>query len=85
MRLEQPILALATYAFQSGYNWWRSVDDTIELGLYLAYVPFNCILFDRMMAAVKKPGNRGFLIYLADASGYVGSVGLMLYKKPCSA
>ncbi len=74
------ILAGATYAFQmqmiSGTLWMV----LLSLGLYLAYVPFNCILFDRMMAAVKKPGNAGFLIYLADASGYVGSVGLMLYK-----
>ena len=74
------ILALATYAFQSGMIGGALWMILLSLGLYLAYVPFNCILFDRMMAAVKKPGNAGFLIYLADASGYVGSVGLMLYK-----
>ena len=49
-------------------------------GLYMAYVPYNAVLFDRMIAVVREVGNVGFLIYLADASGYVGSVGLMLLR-----
>jgi hypothetical protein len=38
------------------------------------------MLFDRMIAALGKPGNAGFLIYVADAAGYVGSVALLLYR-----
>ncbi|WP_306350432.1 DUF5690 family protein [Flavobacterium sp. '19STA2R22 D10 B1'] len=49
-------------------------------GLYLCYVPFNCIFFDRMIAAFKIKGNAGFLIYLADSFGYLGSVVAILYK-----
>jgi MFS family permease len=49
-------------------------------GLYMAYVPYNAVLFDRMIAFTRAPGNVGFLIYLADASGYVGSVGLLLIR-----
>ncbi len=49
-------------------------------GLYLAYTPFNALLFDRMIAATGSPGNAGFLIYVADASGYVGSVALLLLR-----
>ncbi len=49
-------------------------------GLYLAYTPFNGILFDRMIAATGTVGTAGFLIYVADASGYVGSVALLLVK-----
>ena len=52
----------------------------VGLGLYLGYVPVNCVLFDRMIAAVGKAATAGFLIYVADASGYVGSVALLLYK-----
>ena len=52
----------------------------VGLGLYIAYVPFNCILFDRMIAAVQFKGNAGFLIYVADAFGYVGSILILLYK-----
>jgi hypothetical protein len=33
-----------------------------------------------MIAATRSPGTAGFLIYVADAFGYLGSVGLLLYK-----
>jgi hypothetical protein len=49
-------------------------------GLYICYVPFNCLFFDRFIAAFKIKGNAGFLIYLADAFGYLGSVTVLLYK-----
>ena len=49
-------------------------------GLYMAYTPFNAMLFDRMIAATGRVGTAGFLIYLADASGYVGSVALLLFR-----
>ncbi|MGB5372049.1 MAG: DUF5690 family protein [Flavobacteriaceae bacterium] len=52
----------------------------VGLGLYLCYVPFNGIFFDRMIATFRIDGNVGFLIYLADAFGYLGSVGVLLYK-----
>ena len=50
------------------------------LGLYMAYIPFNCIFFERMIATFRIAGNVGFLIYLADAYGYLGSVAVMLGK-----
>lgn len=49
-------------------------------GLYLAYVPFNSIFFERMIAAFRKVANVGFLIYLADSFGYLGSAGVLIYK-----
>ncbi len=52
----------------------------VGLGLYLGYVPVNAVLFDRMIGAVGVAATAGFLIYVADASGYVGSVALLLYK-----
>ncbi|MEZ4385196.1 MAG: DUF5690 family protein [Nannocystaceae bacterium] len=52
----------------------------VGLGLYLGYVPFGCVLFDRLIAAVGFAGTAGFMIYVTDAFGYVGSVGLLLYK-----
>jgi hypothetical protein len=53
---------------------------SVGLGLYIGYVPFNCVLFDRLIAAVGSVATAGFLIYVADAFGYLGSVGLLLYK-----
>jgi hypothetical protein len=49
-------------------------------GLYLAYTPYNGLLFDRLVAATGKIGTAGFLIYIADSSGYTGSVVLLLLK-----
>jgi hypothetical protein len=53
----------------------------VGLGLYTAYIPFNSIFFERMIASFKVAGNVGFLIYLADSFGYLGSVGVMLSKE----
>jgi hypothetical protein len=38
------------------------------------------VLFDRLIAAVGVTANAGFLIYFADAFGYLGSVLLLLYR-----
>jgi hypothetical protein len=48
-------------------------------GLYLAYTPFNALLFDRFIAASGRGGTAGFLIYVADACGYLSSVALLVF------
>lgn len=50
------------------------------LGLYMGYIPFNCIFFERMIATFKYVSNVGFIIYVADSFGYLGSVSIMLAK-----
>lgn len=57
--------------------WWMVL---VGLGLFMVYIPFNSILFDRFIATFRIPGNVGFLIYLADSFGYLGSVGVLLSK-----
>jgi hypothetical protein len=49
-------------------------------GLYVVYTPFNAMLFDRMVAVSGRVANAGFLIYVADASGYAGSCVLLLWR-----
>lgn len=74
------LLGGSTLAFQAhllGPLPWMILTGA---GLYLGYTPFNAMLFDRMIAALGKAGNAGFLIYIADSSGYVGSVALLLYR-----
>lgn len=51
------------------------------LGLYLGYVPYNAIFFERMIAAFHYRSNVGFIIYVADSLGYLGSVTLLLVKE----
>ena len=49
-------------------------------GVYLAYVPFNYVLFDNLTALLGLQFTCGFLITLADALGYTGSVICYFYK-----
>jgi MFS family permease len=60
----------------STFNWMTLVG----LGLYMTYIPYNSILFDRLLAAFKYAANVGFLIYVADAFGYLASVAVVLTK-----
>lgn len=52
----------------------------LGLGIYLGYLPYNCILFDRLIAASGSAANAGFFIYIADSFGYLGSVGALIFK-----
>jgi hypothetical protein len=74
------LLGVATLAYQAGLLAPLPYMVLTGAGLYLAYTPFNAMLFDRMIAAIGHAGNAGFLIYIADASGYAGSVALLLYR-----
>jgi MFS family permease len=51
------------------------------LGLYLGYVPYNAVFFERLLASFHYKGNVGFLIYVADSMGYLGSVSVLLIKE----
>ncbi len=50
--------------------WWMTLTG---VGLYMGYVPFNCMLFERLIASFKYVSNAGFVIYVADSFGYLGS------------
>jgi hypothetical protein len=70
----------STILFTSGMIsafWWMTLTG---VGLYMGYVPFNCMLFERLIAAFKYAGNAGFLIYVADSFGYLGSDVVLLVK-----
>jgi len=38
------------------------------------------VLFDRLMASFRERGNAGFLMYLADSIGYLGSVAVLIWR-----
>lgn len=74
------LTGVATLAFQLHQIGPVSWMIALGAGLYLAYTPFNAILFDRFVAASGRTGNAGFLIYVADACGYASSVALLLLR-----
>jgi MFS family permease len=40
---------------------------------YIAYIPFNSMLFERLIALYRLEGTVGFLMYFADSFGYLAS------------
>ncbi|MCA6067206.1 DUF5690 family protein [Chryseobacterium sp. RG1] len=78
-------VGFSTYLFQNGVIspfFWMVLSG---FGMYICYIPFNGIYFDRMIAAFEIKGNVGFLIYVVDSFGYLGSVLILLYKNFGSA
>jgi hypothetical protein len=74
------LIAATTLALQ--LHWIGAMTWMIGVGagIYMGYIPFNAVLADRLTAAMGIPGNAAFFMYLTDASGYGGSVALLLVK-----
>jgi len=74
------LCGISTFLFMqqiiTGYVWIVLVG----LGLYMGYIPFNCILFDRMIASFKIKGNVGYFMYLVDSFGYLATVFVIIAK-----
>jgi hypothetical protein len=75
------LIGVSTFMFQEKIIEAPLWMILIGVGLYLGYVPFNSIFFDRLIAAFRYVGTVGFIMYVADAFGYLGSVGVLLYKE----
>lgn len=75
------ISGVATFLFQlhkiSPFLWML----LLGTGLFLAYMPMQIALFERMIAYFRIKANAGFFVYMCDSIGYLGSVVLMLYKE----
>jgi hypothetical protein len=55
------------------------------LGVYLAYVPYGSVLFDRIIASTRVVGTAVFAIYIADTCGYGGVITILLLKDSLGA
>jgi len=75
------IIGVSTLLFQQGNINAPAWMILVGLGLYMGYVPFNSIFFDRLLATFQYAGTVGFIMYVADAFGYLGSVGVMFFKE----
>ncbi len=75
------LIGAATYFFQEAWIsnvYWMVLTG---LGMYMVYIPFNAIFFERFLATFKVKGNIGFLMYMADSVGYLGSVSVLLIRE----
>lgn len=75
------MVGVANFAFEREWIGPLPWMTMVGMGLYFGYIQFNSIFFDRLIAAFKYVSTVGFLIYVADSFGYVGSVLVMLYKE----
>lgn len=74
------LLVLATLTYYTGNlsgMLWMMITG---VGLFVPYILYNGILFDRLISAFKITANVGFFMYIVDAFGYLSSVGILLYK-----
>jgi len=57
---------------QAGWSSPLAFMIACGVGMYIPYVAFHTTVFERLIAASGRPCNLGFLMYLADAIGYLG-------------
>ena len=74
------LVGASTFAFEKEWVGAPAWMVLVGMGLYFGYIQFNSIFFDRIIAAFKYISTVGFLIYLADSVGYVGSMGVLIYR-----
>ena len=70
----------ATSAFQAHLIGGVSGMILVGFGLYLGYITYHALLFERFIATFKYVSNIGFLFYISDAFGYLGSISTFLMK-----
>ncbi|PWJ60569.1 hypothetical protein CLV98_101754 [Dyadobacter jejuensis] len=71
----------ATYLFQTGviqgFSWMLS----LGIGTFLTYTALQTVIFERFIALFRVKANAGFFVYICESIGYLGSVGLLLFKE----
>ncbi len=75
------LLGVATWMFDQGLIGPVSWMTYTGIGLYMGYVPFNAIFFERMIATFNYKSNVGFIMYVADSVGYLGTISIMMLKE----
>lgn len=80
------VCGMGTLAFL-GANFGQTIMPTTtwlflqSLCLDMAYLSFQTIFFERFIACFKIKGNVGFFIITIDFVGYLGTLGLLLFKE----
>lgn len=73
--------AIGTYLLRAGHIGvipWMIVTG---IALYVPYLAFTCVYYERMIATSRVDGNVGFMLYAADSFGYLGAIGALIWKE----
>ena len=74
------LIGMTTFAYQSGLLSPTAWMIAVGLGMYVPYIAFHVMIFERLIAVCRYESNIGYLMYIADAFGYLGSCAVMLYR-----
>lgn len=66
------------YAMQRGWISGFQFMCVLGVGMYVPYVVIHTSLFERFVASTREKANMGFLMYIADAIGYLGYCCVMI-------
>jgi MFS family permease len=72
------LIGVSTLFFDRGFMGPVTWMALLGMGLYMAYIPYNAIFFERMIANFHYKSNIGFIMYVADSIGYVGSFSVLM-------
>jgi hypothetical protein len=75
------LVAGSVLALQAGLLTAFPFMVLLGLGMYIPYVAVHTTVFERLIALTRDRGNIGYLMYLADAIGYLGYVAVMLARR----
>jgi hypothetical protein len=75
------LILLSTFLFDAALIGGAAWMVLIGIGLYVAYVPPGCFLFDRLIGATRFVGTAMFMIFVTDAFGYAAAVGVLVYRQ----
>jgi hypothetical protein len=73
-------VCLSLFAFQRDWTSGFTFMVLSGLGMYVPYVAFHTTVFERLIAVFRDKSNIGYLMYLADATGYLGYVAVILFR-----
>jgi hypothetical protein len=73
-------ICLATLAHLGGWLGPFPFMVAVGVGTYVPYVAYHTTLFERLIAVFRDKTNIGYLMYLADAAGYLGYVAVILLR-----
>lgn len=74
------VTGVCTFMLQHGSLGPLAWMTITGIGLYAGFIPYQAILFERMLASLKVAGTAAFLIAMCDSYGYLSTVTLYLIK-----
>lgn len=73
-------LILCTVAFKLGIMGPVSWMIIAGFSMYMPYLAYHTLYFERWIACFRVRANAGYLMYVMDAAGYLGSILILLFK-----